>query len=62
MTLEVLGAAETLCEHGAGLKDVDIAVAFEIGDVEREDAVDRVDAHDGNQAGVIDLDALTRWS
>ena len=40
------------------MNGVDIAVALEVGAVKREDGVDRVDAHDGNQTGIIDLDAL----
>ena len=36
----------------------DIAVALEVGDIERENGIDQVNAHDGDQAGIIDLDAL----
>src|SRR5205085_2078951 len=49
-----------LGKHRGGLKSVDIAVALEISDIEREDAIDRVDAHDGNQAGIVDLTPWTR--
>ena len=33
-------------------------IALEIGTIEREEAIDCVDVHDGNQTGVIDLYAL----
>ena len=36
----------------------DAAVAFEISRIEREDVLDRVDISRGNQASVIDFNAL----
>ena len=40
------------------MKRGDIAVPFEIGSIERRDALDGVDAHHRHESGVIDLDAL----
>ena len=47
-----------LGEHRRGLKCVDRAITLEIGEIEREEAVDRVYAHDGDQTRIINLDAL----
>ncbi len=40
------------------MKRGDVAVPLEISGIEREDALDRVYVHSGNEAGVINLDAL----
>ena len=40
------------------MKRGDVAVAFEIGSIEREDALDRIDPHRSDQAGIINFDAL----
>ena len=36
----------------------DIAVPPEVGGIERENGIHRVDAHEGYQAGIIYFDAL----
>ena len=40
------------------MKGGDVAVSFEIRSVKRQDALNCVDGHDGNEARIIDLDAL----
>jgi hypothetical protein len=44
--------------HGGWLEDADITVALKVSDVEGENTVDRVNAHHGDKAGVVDLDTL----
>jgi hypothetical protein len=45
-------------ERRGRVKRTDVAVAFEISGIEREDVLHRVDAHDSNEPGIIDLHAL----
>ena len=35
-----------------------LAEALEIGIIERQDAFDRIDFHDGNETGIVNLDSL----
>ena len=40
------------------MKGANAVVPLEIRSIERKNALDRVDAHDRDEAGIIDFDAL----